>query len=172
VIRHPFPAPLAQRPVLFRNSGMGKFREVSKSEGTYFQSGHRGRGVAIGDLNNDGFPDVIVSHVQEPVAILRNISPRENHWVGVQLVGQDKRTAVGAKLTVEANKRTLTRFAKGGASYLSANDGRLILGLGSATQAGKLIVHWNSGTPRVESWQGLEIDKYHRLQQGKGQSVE
>jgi len=172
VIRHPFPAPLAQRPVLFRNAGLGKFREVSKSEGKYFQTGHRGRGVAIGDLNNDGLPDIIVSHVQESVAILRNVTAPANHWVGVQLVGRDRRSAVGAKVTLEANKRTLTRFAKGGASYLSANDSRIIFGLGHATQAGKLVVHWDSGTPRVESWHGLATDTYHRLEQGKGQVVE
>lgn len=168
VIRHPFPAPLAQKPVLFLNQGKGKFRDITSQEGSYFRTGHRGRGLAVGDLDNDGLPDVIVSHVQEPVAILRNVAPRTNKWLGVKLLGQDKRDVVGAKLTLEVAGRKLTRFAKGGASYLSAHDSRHIFGLGQTGQPGKLTVEWPSGSPSVEHWTGLEHGKYHVLRQGAG----
>jgi hypothetical protein len=168
VIRHPYPAKLAQEPVLFWNENKGKFREIKILGGPYFQKGHRGRGLALGDLDNDGRLDVVVSHVEEPVAILRNISPSGNHWLGVELLGQGKRDLVGTRLVLEANGQKLTRFIKGGGSYMSASDLRRIFGLGQSSKAGKLTIEWATGEPRVETWDNLVIDSYHRLVQGTG----
>jgi len=69
---------------------------------------------------------------------------------------------------LETDGRKRTRFAKGGGSYLSANDTRQIFGLAKATKAGTLTVHWPTGTPRVERWENLTIDRYHVLEQGAG----
>jgi hypothetical protein len=170
VIRHPFPAQLQQRPIMFLNQGHGKFKET-KAGGSYFQSGHRGRGVAIGDLDNDGRPDFVISHVEEPVSILRNVAETRNHWLGLQLVTKDRRPAAGTKLILEVNGHKLTRFAKGGSSYLSANDTRHLFGLGTATKPGKLRIEWSSGTPRTEEWSDLAIDSYQRIVQGSGKNV-
>jgi len=167
VIRHPYPAQLQQRPIMFLNQGHGKFKET-KAGGSYFQSGHRGRGVAIGDLDNDGRPDVVISHVEEPVAVLRNVAEAGNHWLGVQLATRDRALPVGAKLVLESNGRKLTRFAKGGGSYLSAPDSRQIFGLGKSVDSGTLTVEWPTGAPHREKWNGLAPDCYHRLAQGSG----
>src|SRR5262249_12247143 len=135
--------------------------------GSYFRVKHQGRGLAVGDLDNDGRPDLVVSHINEPVAILRNECPSGNHWLGVELATQDNLDYVGAVVKLEKGGETLTRFAKGGGSYLSANDRRILFGLGKAEGAIRLTVLWPSGTPRVQAWDNLGIDRYHRLVQGR-----
>ncbi len=169
VIRNPVPHPLAQRPVLFYNQGQGKFKDITPHEGPYFQTGHRGRGVAIGDLDNDGLADLVIFPVREQTSFLRNAGPVKNHWLGIRLASKDNQTVVGSRLILEVDGRKLTRFAKGGGSYLSANDQRHLFGLGTAVKSGKLTVEWASGQPRQESWQNLKIDEYHKLVQGTGQ---
>jgi len=158
-------AKVKQKPVLFLNyekKKERKFREITEQGGSYFLAGHRGRGVAIGDLNNDGLADIVVCHVNE------NVSPAGNNWLGVELKTKDNRTLAGAKLILEVNGRKLTRFAKGGGSYLSAGDQRHIFGLAKAAKSGKLTIEWPTGAPRTEHWENLEINKYHRLVQGSG----
>jgi hypothetical protein len=170
VIKHPVRAGLKQDPVLFRNKGEGRFEVITPRGGPYFRMGHRSRGLAVGDLDNDGRPDLVISNVNEPVAILRNVADTGHHWVGVSLARKDNADYVGARLTMEVNGRKLTRFAKGGGSYLSASDRRIIFGLGKADKAGRLTVEWPSGTPRVEHWDNLPVDSYvpHPLVQGEG----
>jgi hypothetical protein len=175
-LRHPFTAPVAQQPMFLFNRDGGKFqryrelnRGLSENGGrTYFESAHRGRGVAVGDLNNDGLPDLVISHVNEPVVILRNVSEAKHHWLGVELSGKDHRDVVGARLVLEVGARKLTRFAKGGGSYLSSSDPRHVFGLGQHDKVGRLKVYWPSGEPRVEHFDDLAIDLYHRLWQGGG----
>jgi hypothetical protein len=169
VIRFPGgAAKVRQKPVLFFNKGKGRFEDITEQGGSYFQDGHQGRGVAIGDLNNDGLADIVVSHVNAPIAIIKNVSPAGNNWLGVELKTKDHRTLAGAKLILEVNGRKLTRFAKGGGSYMSANDPRHIFGLAKAAKSGKLTIEWPTGAPRTEHWDDLEINKYHRLVQGNG----
>jgi len=172
VIRDPGGAAMVkQKPVMFLNYEKNKerkFKDISEQCGTYFQTGHQGRGVAIGDLNNDGLPDIVVSHVNAPIAILKNVSPAGNNWLGIELKTKDNRTLAGAKLILEVNGGKLTRFAKGGGSYLSANDTRHIFGLAKAAKSGKLTIEWATGAPRTEHWENLEINKYHQLVQGTG----
>jgi hypothetical protein len=170
VIRHPAPARagLRQQPVLFRNKGKGRFEVFTARGGTYFQTGHRGRGLAVGDLDNDGRTDVVFSNVNEPIAIVRNVAEAGNHWLGVELARPDGADYVGARITLKVNGRELTRFAKGGGSWASANDRRILFGLGSATRAGRLTVEWPSGSPRVEHWDNLAPGRYTRLVQGTG----
>jgi hypothetical protein len=171
VIHHPVHAPLRQQPVLLRNLGNGRFSNRTDKGGPYFQTGHIGRGLAIGDLDNDGWPDLVVSHVNEPVTLLRHVGKTKNHWLGVELKGEGHRDVVGARITLEVGGRRLVRFAKGGGSYLSSPDRRLLFGLGAATKPGRLTVEWPSGKSRVEVWEGLAPDKYHRLAQGSGKPV-
>jgi hypothetical protein len=171
VIKHPAGAGLRQQPVLFHNEGQGRFEVITERGGSYFQAGHRGRGLAVGDLDNDGRPDLVFSNVNEPVAVLRNVDGSGHHWLGVRLQGKDHADYVGARLLLEVNGRTLARFAKGGGSYLSANDRRILFGLGKVDKAGRLTVEWPpdaTGKRRIEHWDHLALDRYHTLVQGTG----
>ncbi len=167
---------LKQKPVLFRNKGNGqaKFDVITPWGGPYFAKTHRGRGLAIGDLDNDGRPDAVVLHLNAPPAVLHNVCDSGNHWLGVQLVGQKDdcaaagRDVVGARAVLEVAGRKITQFQKGGGSYLSVRDPRLLFGLGQETKPGRMTVYWPSGLPRVEYWDNLKIDEYQTLEQGKG----
>jgi hypothetical protein len=154
-----------QRPVLLRNLGQGRFRPITAQGGPYFQEEHNGRGVAFGDLDNNGRTDLVVSHLNGPVVLLRNEAVTTNHWLGVALVGRDHRDVVGARLTLEVGGRRLTRFAQGGGSYLSSSDRRHVFGLGDADRVGRLTVHWPGG--KEEHWDGLAVDRYWRLEEGE-----
>jgi hypothetical protein len=156
----------AQRPVLLRNVGGGRFQAVTPQGGPYFQQEHNARGVAFGDLDNDGRTDLVISHLNGPVVLLRNVAETSNHWLGVALVGRDNRDVVGARLTLEVGGRRLTRFAQGGGSYLSSSDRRHVFGLGTADRVGRLTVAWPGG--KEEYWDGLAVDRYWRLAEGWG----
>jgi hypothetical protein len=162
VLRHPTgKAKLAQRPFLLRNED-DKFTDVGGQGGAYFEKDHRGRGVAFGDLDNDGRIDLVISHQNEPVVLLRNESKNENHWLGVELQGKKHRDVTGARLILEAEGAPVqTRFATGGGSFLSAGDPRHVFGLGKSKRVVKLTVRWPGGKDQV--WEGLEVDRYWRL---------
>jgi hypothetical protein len=166
VIRHPTAAGLRQRPVLLRNLGNRRFTDITPEGGPYFQGTHRGRGVALGDLDNDGRVDLVISHVNEPVAVLRNEAPKQ-HWLGVELKGRHHHDVVGAKVAVEVGGRRLTRFAKGGGSYLSSSDRRLLFGLGRADRIDQLRVIWPSGQEQQWTGEQVAIDRYWRLVEGE-----
>ena len=119
-------------------------------------------------MDNDGRTDVVISHVNEPVVVLQNTLENGNHWLGVGLVGNPYRDAVGARLTLEVGGQKLMREIKGGGSYLSAHDLRVVFGLGSQSKAGKLTVRWPSG--RMQTWDNLQTDRYWRLEEGKAEA--
>jgi hypothetical protein len=152
-----------QPPVLYRNLG-GKFKDVSRQIGTYHDANHLARGVGFGDLDNDGRTDLVISHMNEPVTILRGIGGQDRHWLGVQLAGKDNADVVGAKVELRLGPRTMTRFAKGGGSYLSSGDRRLLFGLDRETTPGRLTVTWPDGAK--QHLDGLAADRYHRIVQG------
>jgi hypothetical protein len=160
----------AQNPVLMRNVGDGKFKVMTKRGGSYAESVHVGRGLLAGDLDNDGRTDLVLCHLNEPASILHNIAGKENHWLGLELAGSDNRSIVGAKLTLEAGGQRQTRYAKGGASYLSASDQRHVFGLGSTGAIDKLTVKWPSGQEQV--FTDLKTDRYWRITEGKQEPQE
>jgi hypothetical protein len=152
-----------QPPFLYRNLG-GRFKDISRQLGSYGAMNHLARGVGLGDLDNDGRTDLVISHVNEPVTVLRGTGGRDCHWLGVELVGKDHADVVGAKVELQVGQRTLTRFAKGGGSYLSSGDRRLLFGLGQEAKPGRLTVTWPDGTR--QHFDGLAADRYHRIHQG------
>jgi hypothetical protein len=170
VIRFPVKNNLAQNPVLMRHNGQGgmklKFQNVTAQGGPYFSKGHRGRGLAVADLDNDGLADLAINHINEPPAVLKNLCPDKNRWLGVQLQGTKFADVVGARVVLELGERRITQFQKGGSSYASARDSRLLFGLGKGDKVGRLSVYWASGTPSVEHWDNLETKRYHTLFQG------
>ncbi len=155
-----------QKPVLLRNLGGGRFEPITPQGGPYFREEHNGRGAALGDLDNDGRTDLVISHLNGPVVVLRNEHPTRNHWLGVALVGRKDRDVVGAKLTLKVAGREHTRFAQGGGSYLSSGDRRHVFGLGAADRVGRLTVAWPGG--KQEHWDNLAVDRYWRLEEGTG----
>ena len=167
-IRFPTGATRRQRPVLMQNKGAGKFADISKSRGgSYFEGQYLSRGVMLADLNNDGKVDIVVVNVNEPSVILQNVAPAGNHWLGVDLVGKGDSDVVGARITLDVNGRTQTRFAKGGGSYASSPDRRHVFGLGPVEKVAKLTVIWPDGTRN--EWQDVPIDRYHVVVQGDPQ---
>jgi hypothetical protein len=169
VIHHPGSGDKRQRPVLLHNQGNGRFQAITGRGGPYFRTGHLVRGIAIGDLDNDGWPDLVINNINEPVTLLRNVAGERSpkaHWLGIELVNKDHRDVVGARVEVEANGRHLTHFAKGGGSYMSSGDRRLLFGLGPAETVGNIIVTWPWGEPRSQTFSNLKVDRYWQLEQG------
>jgi hypothetical protein len=154
-----------QKPVFLLNQGDGKFLPATARIGPYGQQEHLGRGVGFVDFDNDGRVDMVLNHLNEPATVLRNIAPQGNHWLGVQLQGAKNADFVGARIVVEADGRKQTRFAKGGGSYASSSDRRLVFGLGKSDRIDKLTVIWPDGSRQDHS--ALEVDRYHIVEQGK-----
>lgn len=170
VLRYPVASTHAQRPILLRNElyqGRRFFRDVAGQGGPFFQAPIVGRGVALGDLDNDGWPDAVVSRTNSPLVLLRNeaAAARPAQWLGVRLVGRGQRDVTGSTVTLEGASRRLTRFAKGGGSYLSASDPRLVFGLGEGVPIQRLTVRWAWG--EVQHWDGLAPNRYWVLREGE-----
>ncbi|GAC1474103.1 MAG: hypothetical protein NVSMB9_23860 [Isosphaeraceae bacterium] len=153
-------APYAELSRVWRNRGDGVFRLVQDA-GPFFSTPRVARGAAFGDLDNDGDIDVVVSLMDGRPALLLNESPPRS-WVGLELVGRhSNRSAVGAAVTVSAGGHVIHRQVKGGGSYLSANDPRLVIGLGSATKVDRVQVRWPGGA-RSEK-RGIETGRFHPI---------
>ncbi len=153
-----------QTPVILRNQGDGTFLNLSAQGRAYFQHQHLARGAGFGHLDNDGRIDAIISHINEPAVVLRNVAEVQGrHWLGVELVGKDHADIVGARMILECGGRTQMRFAKGGGSYLSSSDRRYIFGLSEATNIDRCTVIWPNGD-RQEA-RALKIDNYNRIVQ-------
>jgi enediyne biosynthesis protein E4 len=167
-IRFPVPAAgRAQFQKLLLNE-KGKFIGISNRGGSYFRSRHNGRGMAVADLDNDGKPDLVFNNLNEPAAILRNVVPTDNHWVGFELSGEKFRDITGGRIVVEAGGETHTRFVKAGGSYASVNDRRYVVGIGKATKIDKVTVHWAYGKP--QEWKDLAADRYWKLTEGQNEA--
>jgi hypothetical protein len=158
--------PMAQRPQLFLARGDGRFALAPRASAAgLFERPAVGRGVAVGDLDNDGRVDLVVVRRDAPVALLHNLS-RGGHWLTVRLVGsRSPRTPVGARVTCRTGTTTQTRWLTTGTSYLSAHDARLHFGLGAAGTVDELVLAWPSGT--VQRWSGVTADRVLRIDEGQ-----
>lgn len=149
-------------PLLFANKQGKRFRLATRDAGPYFDSIHVGRGAAFGDIDNDGDIDIVVNHKDAAPALLRNDSKNENHWIRLELRGtRSNRDAVGARVEVVAGGRTIHRQRKGGASMESANDPRLLIGVGNVEEVDKLTVTWPSGA--VSVLEHLKTNQAHAI---------
>ena len=154
VIRYPVAgSTFKQRPVLLHNMERNSrrvFEDIWYRGGSFFSVPQLGRGLAVGDLDNDGWPDLVVSHSDSPVALLRNVASETipHRWIGLQLTGKDRRCVVGTTVKLQVGTRSLTRFVKNGGSYLSNFDSRLLVGLGAAAGPITVTVRWGVGKDR------------------------
>jgi enediyne biosynthesis protein E4 len=134
-----------QRSQFYRNAGNGTLREIELAASSPAATARVGRGLAIGDLDNDGRMDLVVSSQDEPSALLMNEAPQRN-WLLIKLVGTaSNRSAIGARVRVTLNGRTQMREIKSGGSYLSQSDLRAHFGLGTADRVDRLEIRWPSG---------------------------
>src|SRR5580698_5115015 len=154
--------------LLFRNTGKG-FENVSAASVPIFSKPLAGRGLALGDFDNDGAVDVLVTQNNGAPVLLKNNSGRENHWLGLRLVGTKANIdAVGAKVTYESGDLQRHPFKVGGGSYLSAHDPRMVLGIGKRTKIDSLEVEWPQPSGKKERFTNLPIDRYITIVEGTG----
>ena len=150
--------PFRMRPQLFRNVGEGRFvEERSPSLGPFFEEKHLGRGLARLDWNRDGREDVLISHLDTPVALLSNQTSDVGHFLAVQLRGVTRsRDAIGTVVRVTTGQRSFTQQLTAGDGYQSSNQRQLVFGLGAAEQVETLSVKWPSG--ETQQFDRIPID--------------
>jgi hypothetical protein len=149
---------------LLMGASGGRLADASAGAGPPFRPLHLGRGLAVGDLDDDGRIDAIVVCQNEPPVLLRNRTAG-GHWITIALEGtRSNRDGVGARVAIEAGGRRWVSQRFGGGSYQSAGDPRLHFGLGAATRIDRLEVRWPSG--RVDRHEGLAVDRRYRLREG------
>jgi hypothetical protein len=132
--------------VVFRNLGGGRFADVT-AESAASARPRSSRGAAFGDIDNDGDVDVLVMNMNEPPSLLRNDYAGANQWLTLYLIGNPSpRSAIGATVTVSAGGQRQARAVVSQSSYYSVDDLRLHFGLGAASRADRVEIHWPSGT--------------------------
>jgi len=153
--------------ILFHNTGSG-FKNVSSGAGPVFGRPMSARGLAIGDFNNDGAIDVLISCNNEPPILLQNNAGRRNHWLGLKLIGKKSNIdAVGAIVKYQAGDLKRSRMKVGGGSFLSAHDPRMVLGVGQRTKVDWLEVKWPQPSGVVQRFPDLPIDRYITITEGE-----
>ena len=162
LVREKNPFPLGQPNQLFRNTGKGSF--VETEAGAEFLLLEVSRGAAFGDIDNDGDTDFLVTNNNGPARLFINQVGNRNHWIGLRLVGKTGRDMLGARVEIVVDNKTLWRRVRTDSSYLSANDPRVLAGLGAATRVQLVRVRWPDGT--IEEWPDLRVDQYTTLKEG------
>jgi len=159
---------LQQPKQLFRNLGNGRFADVTGQAGAAINTSEVSRGAAFGDVDNDGDTDVVVANDSGPVRLLINNVGNHRHWVGVRVLGRHPRgDTIGARVGVmRANAPAVWRRARVDGSYASANDPRVLVGLGDTSRIDKVRVEWPDGTS--EEWTNVPVDRYTTLKEGEG----
>jgi hypothetical protein len=156
--RKPVDIRFKERRILYRNLGNGRFEDISAQAGAGIAAMHSSRGMAVGDIDNDGVLAVLINNQGEAPTLLRQTGRPPGHWTLLKLVGRrSNRSAIGAKVRLTAGGMTQTGEVRSGGSYLSQSDLRLHFGLGGATRIEKLEIEWPSGTKDVLT--NLESDR-------------
>ena len=153
--------------LLFHNTGKLSFDDLSDASGLNDEPLQSRRGIAFGDLNNDGNVDAVVFNVGEPPSILINDSRNTNHRVLFKLVGtKSNKSAIGARVTITAGGASQMREVKGGSGYISQSDLRLHFGLGQEKQITKVEIRWPNGN--IEALKDVAADHIYTLVEGSG----
>jgi enediyne biosynthesis protein E4 len=173
--------------ILYHNNGNGTFADISASAGPGITNASSSRGLAIGDLWNEGKLSAVVSNMNAPPSLLVNQVRTPNHWVAFHLTGrfpkqlkrneeeekpgvlQSTRDAIGARITVKVGGRALVDEVRSGSSFISNNDVRVHFGLGSATKIDAIEVRWPDGS--IEYFPHGPIDRVRELKEGTGMAT-
>jgi len=155
-----------ETPLLFKGDGV-HWTNVSSRGGPAFAKKIAGRGLALGDFDNDGAVDALIAVNNGPPVLLRNQAAPQNHWLGVKLVGtRSNIDAIGAQITYQSGDLKRHRTKVGGGSYLSSHDPRLVLGLGTRTRMDWLEVRWPQPGGTTQRFTSLPIDRYITITEG------
>jgi hypothetical protein len=158
-----------REPLLLFHSDGKTLHNVSAESGPIFSRDFSARGLAVGDFDNDGAVDVIVSVNDAAPLLLRNTAAKGNHWLGIKLQGKkSNRDAIGARITYQAGDLRRNRMKVGGGSYLSSHDPRMVLGIGKRTKVDWLEVKWPQPGGTTEKFTELPIDRYITIVEGEG----
>lgn len=152
--------------MLFENVA-GRYRDVSKYAGNFGSDLKTSRGLAFGDVDNDGDIDLLVTNTGAGAQLFRNDVSAKGHWLIVRAIdGALKRDAIGAVITVDAGGKKIVRIAQPGYSYLSSNDPRVHFGLGVATSVDRILIRWPDG--KQEVFPATRADQFITLTKGSG----
>jgi enediyne biosynthesis protein E4 len=142
-------------------------KDVSHMSGEIFKRRVSGRGLAVGDLNNDGYSDVLVGVNGGPPLLLYNNAESKNNWVGLRLAGAAANpSAIGAIIRWSAGGQVHTRLKRGGGSFMSSNDPREVLGLGTADKLDWLEIRWPLPSRRVDRFTSVPTNQYLNVIEG------
>jgi hypothetical protein len=167
--------------ILYHNNGNATFTDISADAGPGITTVNSSRGLAIGDLWNDGRLSAVISNMNAPPSLLVNDLRTANHWIAFHLIGaptlttpetgakRSSRDAIGARITMKAGTRLFVDEVRSGSSYDSNSDMRVHFGLGSATKLDSVQVRWPSGL--LEQFDNLAVDAIHTLKEGTGVAV-
>jgi enediyne biosynthesis protein E4 len=159
--------PYGERNQVFANLGGGKYRDISHNNPALCGYFTVGRGLACGDVDGDGAPDLLLNAAGGKARLLRNVAPKAGHWLTVRAIDPNrKREAVGAEITVTAGGVRRTRLVQSSDSFLSAGTAAAQFGLGSATAVAACEVRWPDGAREV--FPGGSVDRTIELRKGSG----
>jgi hypothetical protein len=154
-----------QKALLYRNLGDGRFADITAQAGAALQTPRPSRGMASGDLDGDGRPEVVIVNMNEPPTLLKNQGERGNSvWVRLEGV-KSNRSAIGARVTLAAGGKRQMQEVLGGGGYYSQNELALHFGLGDAKTIDKLEVRWPAG--ELQSWESLEANQKYTFTEGR-----
>jgi enediyne biosynthesis protein E4 len=156
--------------LLYHNNGDGTFTDISDAAGTGITTKASSRGLAVGDLWNDGRMSAVISNMNARPSLLENQIKYANHWIAFKTIGTNSnRDGIGARITVRAGKRLLVDEVRSGSSYVSNSDMRVHFGLGKETKLDSVEVRWPSGL--TERFDNAVVDKINTVREGSGVAV-
>src|SRR5215470_7463770 len=157
--------------ILYRNLGKGNFADISATAGPGITMHSSARGLAVGDLWNDGRISAVINNMNAAPSLLVNQLKSPNHWLAIHTVGtKANHDGIGARIRVKAGSRILVDEVRSGSSYISNSDMRVHFGLGKADKIEWVEIRWPSGL--TEQFSNLSIDQIHMLNEGKGTAAE
>jgi enediyne biosynthesis protein E4 len=152
--------------LLFLNHRDGTFRDISDQAGAAVRLPRVGRGLAIGDLFNDGVQEVVVEDLEGAPSVWRPEGRPRNHWISLELAGSRDKLALNARVKVTAGDLVQTDEVRSGGSYLSQSDLRLHFGVGDRRRVDEVEISWPSGEKQV--LHNLEADRFYCAQESAG----
>ncbi len=156
-----------QPPILYHNNGSGVYEDITAGAGSGLDMKACSRGLAIGDLWNDGRMSAVITNMNSPVSLLVNQLKNANHWVALKTAGtKSNRDGIGARVKLSAGKRIFVDEVRSGSSYNSNSDMRVHFGLGNLTKVDSVEISWPSGL--VEKFNSVSVDAINTMKEGTG----